>query len=146
MRVYLGADHAGYSLKEKLKRFYPDAIDLSPDFTPGDDYPDVAAEVAERVVNGRGRGVLVCGSGVGMCMAANKVPGARAALCHEASEARGARREDDVNIVCLAGRSVSTRNAHEVVDAFLSTRFAGKDKDGTRFRRRLGKLKRMDRR
>lgn len=146
MRVYIGADHAGFSLKEKLKRFFPDAVDLSPELVPGDDYPDVAEKVAEKVVKGRGRGILICGSGVGMCMAANKVPGGRAALCFEASEARGARREDDINMLCLPGRLMSTRNAHEVVDAFLSTRFAGKSKSGRRFKRRLEKLKRLDER
>ncbi|MFP4524078.1 MAG: RpiB/LacA/LacB family sugar-phosphate isomerase [Candidatus Woesearchaeota archaeon] len=146
MRVYIGADHAGFSLKEKLKRFYPEAVDLSPELVPGDDYPDVAAEVVEKVVRSRGRGILICGSGVGMCMAANKVSGGRAALCFEASEARGARREDDVNVLCLPGRLMSSRNAHEVVDAFLSTRFAGKEKGGRRFKRRLEKLRRLDER
>ena len=130
MIVALGADHAGFALKEALKQTL-DARgvawrDLGTAATGAVDYPDYAVTVARAVASGEAdRGILVCGSGVGMAIAANKVPGIRAAALGDAASAALAREHNDLNVLTLAGRQLTAAAAATIVDAFLSTPFAG---------------------
>ena len=141
LRVALGADHGGFSLKNELVtrlRETFEVLDLgSRTFDRDDDYPDFALAVAQAVASGQAqRGILVCGSGVGACIAANKVRGARACLCHDTYSAHQGVEHDDMNILCLGARVVGTELAGELVDAFLKVNFSGE----TRHRRRLEKV------
>src|SRR5262245_1632628 len=106
MKLVIACDHAGYALKnllvEMLRRQGHEVLDRTPDYDPQDDYPDAAADVARAVVSRAAeRGIVVCGSGVGASVAANKIRGARAGLCHDAYSARQGVEHDDVNILCL---------------------------------------------
>ncbi|MBN1275684.1 RpiB/LacA/LacB family sugar-phosphate isomerase [Candidatus Woesearchaeota archaeon] len=139
MKVFLGCDHEGYSLKEKVKRL-EGFVDRSSLLVPGDDYPDVAAAVAKEVAEKRAKGVLICGSGIGMCIAANKVAGVRAAVCRDVREAVLAREHNDANVLCLAGRVTSSDAAERIIDAFLGTRFLG-----GRHKRRVEKIRALER-
>lgn len=129
MRVAIGADHAGYDLKQALLRDLQQAdyqwIDVGAhSFDPLDDYPDFALAVAEKVRRGEAdRGVVVCGSGVGSNVAANKLKGVRACVCHDAYSARQGVEHDDLNVLCLGGRVVGSALANELVTAFLEARF-----------------------
>ncbi len=141
LRVALGADHGGFSLKNELvTRLHEtfEVLDLgSRTFDRDDDYPDFALAVAQAVASGQAqRGILVCGSGVGACIAANKVRGARACLCHDTYSAHQGVEHDDMNILCLGARVVGTELAGELVDDFLKANFSGE----TRHRRRLEKV------
>jgi ribose 5-phosphate isomerase B len=129
MLVALGADHAGFELKEGLKRML-DARgvrwhDFGTSSLAAVDYPDFASPVAEAVATGRAdRGILVCGSGVGMAIAANKVSGIRAAAIADAETATLAREHNDINVLTLGGRRTSPPDAENIVAAFLDTAFA----------------------
>ena len=141
LRVALGADHGGFSLKNELvTRLHEtfEVLDLgSRTFDRDDDYPDFALAVAQAVASGQAqRGILVCGSGVGACIAANKVRGARACLCHDTYSAHQGVEHDDMNILCLGARVVGPELAVELVEAFLKANFSGE----TRHRRRLEKV------
>ncbi|MDR9459355.1 MAG: ribose 5-phosphate isomerase B [Dehalococcoidia bacterium] len=141
LRVALGADHGGFSLKNELvTRLHEtfEVLDLGArTFDRDDDYPDFALAVAQAVASGQAqRGILVCGSGVGACIAANKVRGARACLCHDTYSAHQGVEHDDMNILCLGARVVGTELAGELVDDFLKANFSGE----TRHRRRLEKV------
>ena len=141
--VLIAADHAGVDVKRDLGAFLAslgyDVRDLGPHDTTSVDYPDYAHRLAERVVRGEGVwGVLICGSGIGMSIAANKVPGARAALVHEAYTARMAREHNDANIVVLGARVLGPELMRECLRAFASAGFTPGD-DG-RHRRRVDKL------
>ena len=136
MRIALGADHAGVTLKEKIKRAFDKAaagndtphtyVDFGTHSDASVDYPDFAQSVAEGVSSGAfDRGILVCGSGIGMSIAANKIWGVRAALVHDVNAARLCREHNDANIVTLAGRTLSPETASDIVQAFLDTSFAG---------------------
>ena len=130
MRVAIGSDHAGFFLKEALESFLEQegvgVIDLGCDSPDPVDYPDFAQAVAERVARGEvDRGILVCGSGIGMSIAANKVPGARAALVSEPLSARLCREHNDANVLCLGARLIGEDMARECIRAFLATAFAG---------------------
>lgn len=141
--IYLGADHAGFELKEAIKRHLSeqkvDFEDLgAAQINPADDYPDYAAIVAQRVAERpENRGILICGSGQGVCIAANKFSGVRAALAWNTESARLARHDDDANILCLAGRLIDEKIALEIVDVFLETQFD----DAERRVRRINKIK-----
>ncbi|MFO8102274.1 MAG: ribose 5-phosphate isomerase B [Dehalococcoidia bacterium] len=140
MRIALGSDHAGFDLKEAVKRFLAEKGHTCEDFgcddTSSVDYPDFAFAVADAVAEGRcERGVLICGSGIGMSMTANKVRGIRAALCHDVSGATMCRQHNDANILCLGGRVTEESLAKEIVDVFLNTDF-----EGGRHARRLEKM------
>ncbi len=142
MRVTIGGDHAGFVLKQELVRWLRDkghevedvgALSLD----PNDDYPDWAVRVAEAVASGRGeRGIVVCGSGVGACVVANKVPRVRAGMCHDTYSAHQGVEHDDMNVLSLGARIIGGELAREVVQAFLVARFTGEE----RHRRRLKKL------
>ena len=146
MRVAIGADHAGYGLKEPLVKLLEgldhDVVDVGAyALDPTDDYPDSARAVAERVAGGQAdRGVLVCGSGVGACVAANKVRGVRASVCHDTYSARQGVEHDDMNVLCLGLRVVGEELAKELVSLFVSASFSGAE----RHRRRLGKVLSME--
>ena len=141
MIIALGADHGGFP----LKKYIVDAIESSGnrvldlgtfDETPVD-YPDYAKSVAEALVSEQAqRGVLLCGSGVGACVAANKIAGIRACLCHDTYSAHQGVEHDDMNILCLGARVIGPALAVELVESFLRARFSGE----ARHRRRLGKI------
>ena len=145
MRVALGADHAGFQLKEAVKRFLASRRVPCEDFgTTSDapvDYPDYASRVARAVAAGRfDRGILVCGTGIGMAIAANKIAGIRAAPAHDLESARLGREHNDVNILTLAGRITPADLACEIVRVFLDTPFAGH-----RHQRRIDKIAGLER-
>ena len=141
LRVALGADHGGFALKNelaaRLRRTY-EIDDLGAHtLDPADDYPDFTSAVARAVASGQAeRGILICGSGVGACIAANKVSGVRACLCHDTYSAHQGVEHDDMNILCLGARVIGPELAMELVTAFLEARFSGEE----RFRRRLEKV------
>jgi len=130
MRIALGADHAGFHLKDALKRTLDELGVAYQDFGTGSaesvDYPDFAQAVARGVAAGEfDRGILVCGSGVGMAIAANKVPGIRSAAIVDADTARLAREHNDLNVLALGARTTPEVRAREIVKTFLQTPFAG---------------------
>lgn len=146
MRIALAADHAGYGLKQLLRQYLTGVghavTDLGTDDpTAADDYPDFARAIAAEVVSGRAdRGVLVCGSGVGASVAANKVPGVRAGLCHDHYSAAQAVEHDDVNVLVLGARVIGEAVALDLVRAFQAARFSGEE----RHRRRLDKVRELE--
>lgn len=146
-RVALGADHGGFILKNELiTRLGPEyeVLDLGAyKLDPADDYPDFAVAVAQAVASGQvQRGILICGSGIGACIAANKVPGIRACLCHDTYSAHQGVEHDDMNILCLGARVIGVELAIELATAFLNARFLGEE----RHRRRLEKVLAIERR
>ncbi|MCI0479516.1 RpiB/LacA/LacB family sugar-phosphate isomerase [Candidatus Uhrbacteria bacterium] len=139
--IHLGADHAGFALKEKVKadlmRRGFDVRDATPRFKDGDDYPLVGTKVAKAVATDpKARGILVCGSGVGVAIAANRVKGARAVDGHSPAEVKLAREHNDANVLTLSGWSLKPATAAKLVDAFLSTPFS----TAVRHRRRVKQL------
>jgi ribose 5-phosphate isomerase B len=138
--VAIGADHAGYEGKrlvvEHLGRAGVRVLDLGTDSGASVDYPDYANAVAAAVLAGQARfGILLCGTGIGMSIGANRHRGVRAALCHDHFTAEASRRHNDANILCLGGRTTGPAVILEIVDTFLATPF-----DGGRHQRRVGKL------
>ena len=130
MRIAIGADHAGYEAKERLKRRLGERGDQVEDVgthgTASVDYPDFAARVSRLLAEGRADlGVLVCGSGVGMSIAANKVKGVRAAHCTDSYTARVAREHNDANVLCMGSRVTGPGLMEDVLDAFLGASFQG---------------------
>ena len=146
MRVALAADHAGFALKEALRAALAgwghEVLDLSPGApSPGDDYPDHALRVGDAVRGGRAeRGVLVCGSGVGVAIAANKLPGVYAGLCHDTYSAHQGVEHDAMNVLALGARVVGEALAAEIVQAFLGAAFSGEE----RHRRRVAKTRALE--
>ena len=127
--IALGADHAGYGLKEALKAWLINhgyqVLDLGTHSTESVDYPDYAALVAESLADHKvERGLLICGTGIGMSMAANKVPGVRAALCADLYTARMSREHNDANVLVLGGRLMGADMATDILQAWLQTEFA----------------------
>ncbi len=141
LKVALAADHGGFALKEELAARLRQEYELL-DFgahtlDPADDYPDFVSSVAEAIVSGQAeRGILICGSGVGACIAANKVPGIRAALCHDTYSAHQGVEHDNMNVLCLGARVIGVELATELVTVFLRASFSGEE----RHRRRLDKV------
>ena len=146
MRISVAADHNGYELKneitEILKRDGHDVIDMGPhDLDPLDEYPDYAKPLAESVSSGETeRGIMVCGSGVGASVAANKVKGVRAAVCHDIYSAHQGVEHDDMNVLCLGSRIVGTEVVRELVSAFISAEYTNEE----RHARRLTKVIEME--
>ena len=139
--VALASDHAGFALKEELKteitRLGLDYLDLGTNSSDSVDYPDFGRAVADALIEGRAdRGVIVCGTGIGISIAANRVNGVRAAVCHNATTARLAREHNDANVLALGARIVGTEVAKDCLHAFLSATFDG----GERHQRRVDKL------
>ena len=142
MKVALGADHRGFGLKEELKRWLAarghEVIDLGPASADRVDYPDYAFKVADAVARRRAdRGILICSTGIGMSIAANKVAGVRAALADSVRLARLSREHNDANVLCLGADFVSAAEARRIVGVWLKTEFAG-----GRHARRLAKIAR----
>lgn len=145
-RVVIGADHGGLALKNDLYARLRGRFEIADlgafVFDPEDDYPDLVLPVARAVASGRaGKGILVCGSGVGACIAANKVPGVRACLCHDVYSSHQGVEHDDMNVLCLGSRVIGLELADELSTAFLGARF----KVGERFQRRLQKVMAIER-
>jgi ribose 5-phosphate isomerase B len=145
MKVALGSDHAGYALKgqlaDALRAEGHDVLDVGTHSAAPADYPDSAEAVGRAVVTGQAeRGVLVCGSGVGASVAASKLPGVRAAVCHDTYSARQGVEHDDMNVLVLGARVVGPALAGELLRAFLAARFSGEE----RHRRRLEKVKALE--
>jgi RpiB/LacA/LacB family sugar-phosphate isomerase len=140
-RVALAADHAGFELKERMAAHLKGAGFEVMDLGTGDeepvDYPDFALAIGGALREGRAeRGILICGSGVGACVAANKIKGIRAGLCHDTYSAHQGVEHDDINVLCLGARVIGEELAKELITAFLSAKFTGKE----RHRRRLAKI------
>lgn len=130
MRVAVASDHAGFRLKsalvERLDELGVTVVDLGTDSTDSVDYPDYGAAVGRAVVSGDAdRGIAVCGSGLGICMAANKVAGVRAATVHDVTSARMTRLHNDANVICLGERFIGEQVAIDAVETFLATDFEG---------------------
>lgn len=147
MRIALAADHAGYLLKNELKARLSaqghEVLDLGTDSTAPVDYPDSAEAVAGALRGGQAeRGIIVCGSGAGVSIAANKFPGIRASVCHDTYTAHQAVEHDDMNVLCLGARVIGGALAIDLVSAFLGARYAGEE----RFQRRLDKVLRIEER
>jgi ribose 5-phosphate isomerase B len=143
--IALGADHAGFPLKQVVKAWLEDqghkVIDVGTHTADSVDYPDFASAVAEALLDGSAeRGILVCGTGIGMAIAANKVPGVRAAPCADVDTARLAREHNDTNVLALGARILAGADAIEIVRIWLETAFAGE-----RHARRLAKLAALER-
>jgi len=141
MKLVVGSDHAGFLLKqevaESLRKEGHEVVDVGTSSTAPVDYPDFAEAVGLAVREGRGeRGVLICGSGVGAAVAANKLPGVRAAICHDTYSAHQGVEHDDMNVLVLGGRIVGPALAHELVRAFVAARYSGEE----RHARRLAKV------
>ena len=145
MRIAIGADHAGFHLKEAIGELLRELGQEVHDFGAYDaepsDYPDFARAVAEAVAQGDfERGVLVCGNGIGVCITANKVPGIRAAVCHDILSARQSRENLDANVLCLGERIIGRELALEIVRVWLAAEFSGLE----RYRRRLAKVAELE--
>lgn len=133
MKISLGADHGGYQLKILVHEFLESqdhtVVNLGVDSPEAADYPDYAAKVADSVVAGKtDRGIMICGSGVGASVAANKIPGIRAGLCHDTFSARQGVEDDDVNVLCLGARVIGSELAFDIIRAWLSARFSGAER------------------
>src|SRR5216684_9214687 len=145
MRLVVGSDHAGYDLKEQMTAYLRElghqVTDIGSHSTAPVDYPDYAEAAGLAVREGRAdRGVVICGSGVGASVAANKLPGIRAGLCHDTYSAHQGVEHDDMNVLVLGARVIGTEMAHELVRAFIGAEFSGEE----RHRRRLAKVKALE--
>jgi len=146
MRIAIGADHGGYPLNERIIRELDGAGNEIIDFgthvgSRPDDYPDYALKVGEAVRKGEAEiGILICGSGVGAAVAANKLNGIRAALCSDTYSAHQSREHDDCNVLCLGARVVGDELALDIVRSFVAARFSGEE----RHQRRIAKVKQIE--
>ena len=145
MRVVIGSDHAGFELKQeiiaRLGELGHEALDVGTNGPEAVDYPDFAEAVALAVIDGKAdRGILLCGSGVGASVSANKIPGIRAAVCHDSYSAHQGVEHDDMNVLVLGARIVASSLAKDLVQIFLAAEFTGEE----RHLRRLNKLKALE--
>ena len=145
MRVAVGCDHAGFPMKavvlDLIRSCGHEPVDCGTHSTSPVDYPDYASKVALALLQGRAvRGVVICGSGVGAVVAANKIRGIRAALCHDVYSAHQGVEHDDINVLCLGARIVGPAVVSELVPAFLGAHFTGEE----RHARRVGKIERLE--
>lgn len=141
MRIVIGSDHAGYKLKEALKEHITasgyEVVDVGTNNEEPADYPDFARAVGERIASdGADKGILICGSGIGASIAANKIPGVRAAIAHDLYSAAQGVEHDDMNVIVLGARVIDASLAQQLVDHFLAAHFSGEE----RHRRRLNKV------
>jgi ribose 5-phosphate isomerase B len=147
LRIAVGADHGGFELKSTLisrLRYEYEIIDCGATiYDANDDYPDFAEAVAKAIASGKAdRGVLICGSGVGACIAANKFPGIRASLCHDIYSSRQGVEHDDMNVLCLGARVIGAELAMTLMMAFLNAQFSKEEK----YHRRLDKVLSIEKR
>jgi len=145
VKIAIGADHAGFSMKELIVKQLTDEghepLDLGTHSQERVDYPDIARAVGEALQTGKAqRGILICGSGVGSSVAANKMRGIRAAVCHDVYSAHQGVEHDDMNVLCLGSRVIGIELARELVHAFISASFIGED----RYQRRLDKVNELE--
>jgi ribose 5-phosphate isomerase B len=146
MRIAVGSDHRGVTIRAKivelLRRLGQEVVDVGSHHEGSVDYPDIAAAVARKVSGGEvDRGILICGTGLGTCIAANKFPGVRAAPCHDDLTAEMSRRHNDLNVLCLSGDILGERLVDRLVEIWLKTEF-----EGGRHARRVQKIAEMERR
>ena len=144
--IYIGADHAGFELKEKIKKFLAKEgyqfEDLGPyEYDPSDDYPDFAVKVCQKVLETNGKGILICGTGQGMDLVANKIPGIYAEVCWDENTAKHAKEHSNANILCFGGRTVKPELAKKMVKIWLETPFIPRK----RHLRRVNKIKTIER-
>jgi ribose 5-phosphate isomerase B len=143
MKLVISSDHAGFPLKEEVRAYLikqgHDLLDLGAyTIDPQDDYPDFAERVGEAIRAGEAeRGILICGFGVGVCVASNKIPGIRAGMCHDTYSAHQGVEHDDMNVIVFGARIVGTSLAYELVDAFIRAKFIANEE---RFTRRFKKV------
>lgn len=145
LKISIGSDHAGFELKEHLKDYLKSkgfqVIDVGTNSAESCDYPDFAKAVAKNVSRKKANvGVLICGTGIGMSMAANKVKGIRAAAVHNEFTAQAAKEHNNANIVCLGARVLEKHKAESILDSFFSAKFLGNSKEGERHKRRVEKI------
>jgi len=146
LHVAIGADHGGFKLKQELIRRLADSLDIvdkgADEYDATDDYPDFVERVGRAVAEGEvDRGIIICGSGVGACVAANKIPRVRACVCHDTYSAHQGVEHDHLNVLCLGARVIGVEVAIELTVAFLMARFSGEE----RHRRRLEKVEALER-
>ena len=144
--IYIGSDHAGFHLKEKIRKWLDHKhipyLDIgNKRLDPKDDYPDFAIALARKVVADKSLGILVCGSAQGMCIAANKIKGARAVIPYSLKEARLSKEHNNANIICLSGWFTHLHQAKRMIEVFLTTPFSQE----SRHVRRLQKIRRLER-
>jgi|SRR5690349_4411158 len=149
MKVAVGFDHAGYPLKQTVLDAVRDAghepIDLGTNSADPVDFPDYSEKIGRALQSGESeRGILVCGSGVGACIAANKMKGIFASICHDTYSAAQGVMHDDMNVLCLGGRVVGPELATALVKAFLGARYIGDDPGGERLARRVAKIRKIE--
>ena len=145
MKIEIGSDHRGFSVKSKLvellHRLNQEVVDAGPHSNESVDYPDIATLVASQVSSGAvDRGILICGTGIGMCIAANKFPGVRAAPCHDDLTAEMSRRHNDLNVLCLSADMLGEKLIDRMVEIWLKTEF-----EGGRHARRVDKIAEIER-
>lgn len=146
MKIAIGSDHRGYEVKTKiiehLKKLGHESVDCGAHDCNSIDYPDIATAVAEKIVNGEvDRGILICGSGIGMAITANKFPGVRAATCHDDLTAEMSRRHNNVNVMCLSADLLGERLIDRMVDLWITTEF-----EKGRHQRRVDKITEVEKR
>ncbi len=143
MKIAIGSDHAGYELKEKIKEFLKENKyefeDFGTDSSDSVDYPDFAKRVSEAVIGGFNFGILICGSGIGMSMAANKFPGVRAAFCMNPELAKASREHNNANVLTLGARFIGEDLAKKIVKTFLETEFTDEERHIKRVKK-IGEL------
>ena len=149
MKIAVACDHAGFPLKnvilESIRSAGHDPIDLGTNSTESVDFPDVTEKLGRAIQEGEAeRGILICGSGVGACIAANKMKGIYASICHDAYSAAQGVRHDDMNVLCLGGRVIGPELARVLVEAFLHAHYLGNDPGGERLARRVGKIHKIE--
>lgn len=149
MKIAIACDHAGFPLKdviiETIRQEGHEPVDLGTFGTESVDYPDYAEKVGRAIQRGEAeRGILICGSGIGASIAANKMKGIYAAVCHDTYTAHQGVEHDDMNVLCLGGRVIGPELAREIVRAFLQARFTGHDPGGERHARRVSKVRRLE--
>jgi ribose 5-phosphate isomerase B len=150
MKIAVGFDHAGFPLKQTVidtvRAAGHEVIDMGTNSAAPVDFPDYSEKVGRAIQSGEAdRGILVCGSGVGACIAANKMKGVFACLCHDTYSAAQGVRHDDMNVLCLGARVIGPELAVELIKAFLAARYIGNDAGGERLARRVEKIHKMER-
>jgi RpiB/LacA/LacB family sugar-phosphate isomerase len=146
MNLAVGSDHAGFELKQEMVKLLAGlghhVVDVGTHSLEAADYPDYARAVSREVIENRAeRGFIICGSGVGACVAANKIKGIRAGTCHDTFSARQGVEDDDMNVLCLGARIIGIELAREIAKAFLAAKFSGLE----RHQRRLNKVLEIER-
>jgi ribose 5-phosphate isomerase B len=149
MKVAFGCDHAGFPLKESVlaavRAAGHEPIDFGTFSAESVDFPDFTVKVGNAIQKGEAeRGILLCGSGIGACIAANKMKGVYASICHDTYSAAQGVLHDDMNVLCLGGRVIGPELANALVIAFLNARYLGNDVGGERLARRVGKIKKLE--